>query len=393
MQKYITTLCLHIIVNARIDPFDRINSGACLIHINCFCLGHTGIQMHGRNFATALDHLEPVALSPWDTLTTLQGSYPRLKRMIARAKENPEPEIGIGVGPMSHMGQIDGTRKIAYTVWETSIIPETERHLLKQAQQIWIPSSWGKSILIDNGFDEEQIRVIPEGVDPEIYRPLKSEPDSNRETKFRILFVGKWEERKGIDILLDAYARAFTRDDPVELILQSQYRVRQQTLPEIAAQASNTIGLDVIAGTLLSARAMVHLYNFCDVLVLPTRAEGWGLPIIEAMACGTPVIATGYSAHLDYVNNENAYLINVDKMVPAKDNYYFSDGKDYGVWAEPSVDHLAHLLRHIYEHREEAKYKAEVARRHVTDHWTWDHSARKAWREIKSFRSATCGAA
>jgi glycosyltransferase involved in cell wall biosynthesis len=60
-----------------------------------------------------------------------------------------------------------------------------------------------------------------------------------------------------------------------------------------------------------------RLYAAVDCFVLPTRGEGWGLPIFEAMAMGLPVIATNWSGQVDFMNENNAFPIRVDKLVPS----------------------------------------------------------------------------
>lgn len=77
----------------------------------------------------------------------------------------------------------------------------------------------------------------------------------------------------------------------------------------------------IIGSRPLSEDGLVALYNSCDAIVLPTRAEGWSLPIPEAMACELPVIVTAYSAPLDYLDSDLAYLIDIKRQVPIRDRY------------------------------------------------------------------------
>ena len=119
---------------------------------------------------------------------------------------------------------------------------------------------------------------------------------------------------------------------------------------------------------------MLRLYRSADSLVLSTRGEGWGLPILEAMACGLPVIATNWSAHTDFFNETNGYPIEAGAIVAGQVRrcpYY----KGFN-WAEPSLEHLRALLRHVYEHPEEARRKGERASMEVLSKWTWQQSAR-----------------
>jgi len=99
-----------------------------------------------------------------------------------------------------------------------------------------------------------------------------------------------------------------------------------------------------------------RLFKTFDSFVLPTRGEGWGLPIMEAMAMEMPTIATNWSGPSEYLTIENSFPINVDKVL---DNY-----------AEPSLSHLKNLMRFVFNHREEANSRGKQARRDVISHYS-----------------------
>ena len=137
------------------------------------------------------------------------------------------------------------------------------------------------------------------------------------------------------------------------------------------------------------ARAeMVNLYSQANAFVLPSRAEGWGLPLMEAMSCALPVIATDYSAPTDFLHEGNAYLIRVERMVDVFDPYFFPDSRELGEWAQPDTAHLRELMRHVVTHRGEAEEKGRRARREVCERWTWRHGAEIAHRRLRPERYA-----
>ena len=98
------------------------------------------------------------------------------------------------------------------------------------------------------------------------------------------------------------------------------------------------------------------------------------MPHIEAMACGLPIIATDWSAPTDFMNETMAYPLRVAKLIPAVAKCPYYEGFR---WAEPDEDHLVHLLRHVYENREEAAEKGRLASAEVLSKWTWHHAAEK----------------
>jgi glycosyltransferase involved in cell wall biosynthesis len=124
----------------------------------------------------------------------------------------------------------------------------------------------------------------------------------------------------------------------------------------------------------LPTHQMGSLYRSADCFVLPTRGEGWGIPIIEAMACAKPVIATNWSAHTDFMSEEIAYPLRVARLIPARAKCPYYEGFR---WAEPDEDHLIHLMRHVYENREEAAARGNRASEVVLANWTWQQAAQK----------------
>ena len=354
-----------------------------MIHLKCNYFGHLGIELHGYYFCNALNRYHQVALHPGDDIP----ARPRLKEstriMLDNASTSSKSACTIGVGQFEGMQELKGDFKIAFIAWETSYIPEEQLRLLNAVDEIWTPSAWGKSIFEQSSQLPARVKVIPEGVDIDIFRPLK-QTSCTAGKPFRFLFVGKWEVRKGIDRLLQAWSKAFPKNTNVELILHGH----NSSIPNFDLRAALK-QVDIPMAPVIASyprantHEMVALYNSCDAFVLPTRGEGWGLPIIEAMACEKPVIVTDYSAHTSYANEDNAYLIGVKRMIDVDDPMFYKNELNFGQWADPDVEHLVHLLRHVVINQDEARGKAIQARKDVVAQWTWDHAAKKAWQRIE----------
>jgi glycosyltransferase involved in cell wall biosynthesis len=114
--------------------------------------------------------------------------------------------------------------------------------------------------------------------------------------RIRFLFVGGTIFRKGIDVLLAAFERAFKPGDDVGLVIkdmgaQSFYR-GQTAEKQVAEMRERGYQVEYIDRE-LTEQEMARLYPACDCLVHPFRGEGFALPVVEAMACGLPVIITG----------------------------------------------------------------------------------------------------
>ena len=356
-----------------------------MIQIYCRYFGYQGEQQHGHSFTDALSQYYPLGLHSWDPAPPASKCSLLSNQLLDNATATNPHGLSIGIGPIAKMDTLEGSYKIAFTVWETSLIPTEKIRPLEDIDEIWVPSAWGKKLFEENGINGNSINIVAEGVDSDVYKPASSSLAHREDAPYRFLCVGKWEVRKGMDRLLQAWSRAFAPGDNVELILHCHNPfIAGFDLKAILKQAAIKSAPIILSDPLQSTADMVALYNHCDAFVLPTRAEGWGLPIIEAMSCAKPVIVTDYSAHTEYANHENAYLIGVKRMMNVRDPYFFDDMLDFGQWADPDVDHLIELLRYVVQNPDEAQLKGKNARQDISHNWTWEHAAQKAVKCIEA---------
>ncbi len=290
---------------------------------------------------------------------------------------------------------------VGITMFETDRLPAKWAESCNIMDEIWVPSTFNKKTFIFSGVDERKLHVIPFGIDTEAYDPGKTTAmDIAGKRGFTFLSVFQWTARKGWDILLKAYLSAFSSSDDVCLVLRTypfspkDEPIRKQ-IDNFAASLGhdpNNIPPIILIDDFIPEKDLPALYATADAFVLPTRGEGWGIPFMEAMAMGLPTIATRWSAHLDYMDDANSYLINVEKMVHIPTNqtrvnpFYTSDQQ----WAEPCWKHTAELMRKVYDHRRQAREKGFLARRHIQSEWRIDRTAQWiACRTDKLMRAKT----
>ena len=345
-----------------------------MINAFCYYYGVDSWSHHARHFFGAWQKREEVIITSWNA--------PDATTDPALVQPRREPQLswpGIGIGPIEPMVHVVGSRRIAFIVWETTIIPSNRVRVLQSMDAVWTPSTWGRQLLINNNLDAAKVQVVPEGVDTERFKPGATPPEGSR--PFRFLYVGKWEQRKAPDLLVKAFCDEFEANEPVELVLHGwNPYLPGFNLEDTIRRYAGASAARIVASHPLRDDDLVRLYNNCDAFVLPTRAEAWGLPITEAMACGLPVIVTEYSAPLDYLDRDCAYLIEVEKMVPVDDWFFFPVDYGLGEWAQPDISSLRRLLRHVFENPDEARAKGRRARERVCNHWTWDHAVDTARR-------------
>lgn len=360
--------------------------------INAFgpIFGYLGYQVHARNFFCALDRLEPVFLTSSNPNAQRFPVDPQLARMLARTAQIDLSQPGICIDYANSFHRFHSACRIGYTVFEYTRLAKDWVNGLSQVDAIWTTSVWGKSVIVSHGLDAGQIEVVPEGFDPQIFHAGLRAQRKDRERVFRFLTVGKWEVRKGQVDLLRAYAQAFRNEKDVELVMMcdNPFVPGFSVQNEIAKLGLGKTAPIKVAKPLATDAEMALAYAAADCFVLPTRAEGWGLPIMEAMACGTPVITTRYSAITEYASDDNAYLLDPVRMVPVFDPLFFPQAGAAGEWAEVDIDQLADRMRFVYENRDEAEALGRVAAAEMAQRWTWDHAAAIALALLRSRRQA-----
>ncbi len=321
----------------------------------------------------AQSHFTQVRLIPGNPRDTVNWTHPSLCK-------NAEFGRSVALGSVPFI-QTTATKNPVYsTVWETSRVPAHFVKALEKSEQIWVPTDWGREIFLQAGLSDTRISVVPEGVDVKRFSPP---PEKTTRSHLRFVCVGKWEERKGVKLLIDAYCDAFTARDDVELIMHCD----NPYVPGFSArQAINDHTRNrkhqpppITTSNHLCNDGYVSLLQNSDVFVLPTRAEAWGLPILEALACGVPAIVTNYSGHLAFANAQNSWLIDVESMCKVTDPMNFSTEFDWGHWATPSHDHLVSLLREAYHNHAEREAKSKAAHLSASS-WTWHNAATQAHR-------------
>lgn len=315
-------------------------------------------------------------LTPWHNLTARQ--HARLPALTARrdAAVSGPPDVTIRHRFPPNWERPASGKLVVMQPWEFGSLPKDWIREASQADEVWVYSRWVRDAYVRDGLPAEKVRVVPLGVRTETFTPKGRRYPLRTQKQLRFLFVGGTIPRKGADLLLEAYCRAFTRDDDVALVVKDMGTstfYQNQSLGERVRQLSRNPEMPEILylDDDLSDAQIASLYRACHCVVLPYRGEGFGLAPLEGMACGLPAIVTAAGATEDYLDDRMALRVPSRKVsLPAMEGFECVRQP----WLlEPDLEALVEALRWVRDHPAETRTRAEAASAQAA-HWTWARS-------------------
>ena len=268
-----------------------------------------------------------------------------------------------------------GRVRVGRTMFETDRIPADWVIRANAMDEVWVPTEHGLEAFASSGVDRDRLAIVPEPFELDRLDAAAEPLDIPGAHGTVFLAAFDWTLRKGWDALLAAWCEAFAPHDDVTLVLKAWSTSRGVTTGDIQGEIVafvRGLGHDpaaiadlVLVPDLLAPERMPALYAACDAVVAPTRGEGWGRPLVEAMAMGRPVIATAWSGPAAFVDQRVGWPVGYD-LVPvspaaAAEVPVFAGHR----WAEPRVDELAAAMRHAHARPDEAAARGHAARARV----------------------------
>ncbi|KAL6838981.1 hypothetical protein ACP4OV_031208 [Aristida adscensionis] len=295
--------------------------------------------------------------------------------------------------PCPPTGYDDPAFVIGRTMFETDRVSPEHVRRCNQMDAVWVPTDFHVSTFVKSGVDQTKVVKVVQAVDVAFFDPEKHsalplpvgvsvmvsegsrlDPVSSKGKEFVFLSVFKWEQRKGWDVLLRAFLQEFSgADDVVLYLLINAYhsdtnfsRKIRRFVKESAIEETVDGWAEVrIIDEHVPQSILPRLYKATNAFVLPTRGEGWGRPVVEAMAMELPVIVTNWSGPTEYLTDENGYPLDVDRLVEVTEGPFKGH-----LCAEPSVDRLMALMRHVVDNRKEAMSKGRKAREDMIERFS-----------------------
>lgn len=370
-------------------------------------IGETGYAHHARMFFTALNKYHNVKVrnytvgKSWNSFTDrehdkefyltdehrsmliLQTLYDqngkRNDYSIYGYDNSFAPDIHIVLMDVNHhyfYDDYDGY-KIAYTVWESTEYPKDFFKKLLEFDELWVPTEWQKEISVNQGYPKERIFVVPEGVDGEIFKPIKK---PTKKDKFRFLLFGRWEYRKSTKEIIESFKKVFGDNNNVELLcsVENPYALDELKTTEERLKYYDIESPNIKSIGFVKRDEYVKYLQEGDVFISCARSEGYNLPLIEALACGTPSIYSNWGGQTDFADGFGI-PINIIGEKPAKLGFLSGyNGNIPGNYCDPDFNHFEHVLLDVYNNYESYKKKILNKRDELITTFSWEEAAKKA---------------
>lgn len=355
------------------------------INIQGTIFGATGYDSHTRQLANAL-HEEGAEVS---LQVPLPKNWPQLVNdaellMINRGFQKDATTIAIMMPPHWKLPLSEQPKHfIGFCVWEGDKVPSYWIDCLynNKVDRIFVPSKHTQDAILrtlPDNLEQVKINIIPHGVNTSIFTQKEKILDNE---VFTFMSNKGWPkgkyDRGGMQYLLKAYFEEFSSDDNVKLNLKINpaynppgWDFRQELLKLGIVKDDKSPKLSFNAD-LIEYKELYKFYHEGDVFVAPTMGEAFGLPLIEAMSCGLPVITTNFGGQTDFVNEKNGWMLDYE-LGHYSNEVTYEEVK----WGKPDIKQLKKTMREIYENQDSIKSKSKEAIK-TAQQFTWRNSAKK----------------
>ena len=347
-----------------------------------------------RNLSLALEGIFPGEVSlfstdgygDFDPRKDFLEKNPKVKELWMRGVKNLHADVVLRNPYPPRVADMKGLiNGLASYGWEESeYLKEYLDDFERSFDFVCVMSPYVKKVLEDNGIT---IPVFFAGLGTDHIKKIESKPyPLKTKKKFKFFHVSSCFPRKGVDLLLSAYVETFSKEDDVVLIIKTfpnPHHYIEKMVEEAVSKNPSPPEVEIINED-IEDEVLKWLYEISDVVVFPSRGEGFLLPAGEAMQLKKPVITTAFGGQTLFCRNDTAWLLPF-RLEKAKTHFDLP----FSYWAEPDKEELKRLIRWFYykEGRDE-EIKKKVDRAYeVVSELTWDRVAKNVLNAIDKVKT------
>ncbi len=274
---------------------------------------------------------------------------------------------------LRHLGERVGAgRRIIYPAWELPRYPSEWARELERFDEVWAASAYTQASIA--GSVSIPVRHLPLATEPRLTRPLGRRSFGIPEDCYAFLLfcdLQSYIERKNPYAALEAFQRVLEERPGLNVRLVIKIN-GSQTRPEQARKFTGRLesfaDRVVVLDQTMTDAEIKALHINCDAFLSLHRCEGYGFALAEAMYFGKPIVATGYSGNMDFMEPAIAHLSDF-KLIPVPEGAYpHAAGQ---VWAEPDVRQAAAAMIQLAENPEAGRALGAAASRHMRVHFSY----------------------
>lgn len=358
-------------------------------------LDFTSLSHVNRALSEAIMKYPSIEITPIgpNYYRTDTNKFDELKQMALLMKEKApdDTEITVRLKWPPKWEKPEKGKWVLIQFWEFGVLPEDWVNGMKEVDEIWVPTNYVKQICADSGVDMDKVFIVPCGINPNTFHEGIEPYPLPTKKKFKFLFLGGTVHRKGADILIRSYLQSFDASDDVCLVIKdfgTKNAYANMTSGDWIKEAQKTAGSPEIVYMEddMDIEDIARVYAACDCLVYPYRGEGFALPVLEAMACGLPVMVSSGGATDDFVNESFGWMIPT-KRVPLGNIIMSYKLAGEGWVLDPDSEILSGMMRWVSEHPELAKKKGANAAKFAKEYMTWDRMAPLAVDRLEALKN------
>jgi len=288
---------------------------------------------------------------------------------------------------------------VGYTTVESIVAHENITARMRLYDEVWVPSSYSWRSLVYGGLTTKDITVVPEGVDPEFWRPTGVRPSIVKGSPLVLAYHGDWSTRKGVHELVFVASRVATKEEPIRLVFwvnkgrDRSRKTRDEVMGDILAFVPNgeipgalKIELDVREKTETEIRG---LFNNCHYYVHLGRGEAWNLTLCSAAAVGAPCIALAACGEREFMVKRFFTRVKTDGQMMLEEMGGVAVGHHQGVpFHRIDMAHLKKVLKGARSGYAVACKRAGKQSEYIREHVTWRIAGAHAIRRLERVSKA-----